>query len=161
MRTPALPERTLSRLARLVFVLVGLAPFVPALTAHSPAFAWLGHALERWFSFQCERDPARMLPAGAVCARCLGLYVGLGLGALVARPRLAPPRLELWLGAAVLVMGADVASEALGLRAPSAALRFATGLALAYPAVLIVLGWLEGAEAKRPRAPRREPAQNP
>ncbi|HTQ06030.1 MAG TPA: DUF2085 domain-containing protein [Polyangiaceae bacterium] len=145
----------LRRLIRCLLVAVAFVPFVPALVLHVPAFAWLGRALDAWFAFQCERDPARMLRLGAVCARCLGLYVGFGLGALVGRPRLAPPRLELLLAAAALAMGADVASEALGWRPPSAPLRFATGFTLAYTAGVIVVAWLEGP------SPRREAAQNP
>jgi uncharacterized membrane protein len=165
MRTRASPDarvhraRFVSLLVRLFFVGVGLAPFVPALALHSPAFAWLARGLDAWFSFQCERDPARMLGFGAVCARCLGLYVGLGLGALVARPRLASPRLELWLAGAALAMGLDVATEALGWRAPWGPLRLATGLALAYPAGVSVVAWLEGASAAR-SAPR-DLAQKP
>jgi uncharacterized membrane protein len=139
----------LALLVRLLCVAVGLSPFVPALALHFPAFGWLGRGLDAWFSFQCERDPARMLGAGAVCARCLGLYVGLGLGALVGRPRLASPRLELWLAGAALAMGADVATEAFGWRAPWAPLRFATGLALAYPAGVSVVAWLYGASLAR------------
>jgi uncharacterized membrane protein len=140
-------------------VAVGLAPFVPALGSHVAALAGLGRALDAWFSFQCERDPARMLGFGAVCARCLGLYVGLGLGALVGRPRLSSPRLELWLAGAVLAMGADVATEALGWRGPSAPVRLATGLALAYPAGVLVVTWLGGG-ASRARSARK-PAQKP
>ncbi len=149
----------MSLLVRVFLVGVGLAPFVPALAQRWPAFAWLGRGLDAWFSFQCERDPARMLGFGAVCARCLGLYVGLGLGALAGRPRLASPRLELWLAGAALAMGLDVATEALGWRPSWAPLRLATGLALAYPAGVSVIAWLEGASGpgSRPRAP----AQNP
>ena len=100
-----------------------------------------------------------LVGVGAVCARCLGLYVGLGLGALIGRPRLATPRLELWLAGAALAMGADVATEALGWRAPWALLRFATGLALAYAAGVIVVAWLSGASAAR--SDSNEPAQKP
>lgn len=144
---------------RLLLVAVGFAPFVPALAAHFTALRGLGRALDAWFAFQCERDSARMLGVGAVCARCLGLYVGLGLGALIGRPRLATPRLELWLAGAALAMGADVATEALGWRAPWALLRFATGLALAYAAGVIVVAWLSGASAARSAS--NEPAQKP
>src|SRR3954465_4946955 len=115
---------------RALLVAIGLTPFVPALADHWAALRGLGAALDAWFTFQCERDPARMLRVGAVCARCLGLYAGLGLGALVARPRAAWPRLELALSAAVAFLLADVVSEALDLRGPSASLRLLTGLVL-------------------------------
>lgn len=136
------PARPLSQLIRLLLIAAALLPFLPGLALHVPALGGLARALDRWFAFQCERDPARMLGVGAVCARCLGLYVGLGLGALIARPRLASPRLELWLAGAALAMGVDVATEALGWRPAWAPLRFATGFALAYPAGVIVVGWL-------------------
>jgi uncharacterized membrane protein len=93
-----------------------------------------GRALDAWFAFQCHRDEVRSLAFGAVCTRCLGIYVGLALGALVLRPRLAPKRHLLWICVAASVLVLDVLSESLGLRPPSAPLRFATGLALAYPA---------------------------
>jgi uncharacterized membrane protein len=119
--------RNVLLLARPLLVAIGVAPFAPALFSHVPALGWLARALDAWFSFQCERDPARLLGVGAVCARCLGLYVGLGLGALVGRPRWATPRLEIWLGVAVLAMLVDVMSERLGWRSPSAPLRLVTG----------------------------------
>jgi len=132
---------------------LGLAPFLPSWLARFAALAGAARVLDAWFAFQCERDPARMLPFGAVCARCLGIYVGLGLGALIARPRRRRPSLEIWLGVAVLAMLADVVSESLGWRPAWAPLRLATGLALAYPAAVLVVATL----AERQRAP----AQNP
>ncbi|HEX5100205.1 MAG TPA: DUF2085 domain-containing protein [Polyangiaceae bacterium] len=128
--------------ARALLVLVGLSPFAPALLAGAGATR-LAEALEAWFRFQCERDPQRMLGAGAVCARCLGLYVGLGLGALLARPRLHARRLELWLGVAALLMLVDVGSEWLGWRAAWAPLRLVTGLLLGYPAGVAVVAGLD------------------
>jgi hypothetical protein len=122
-------------LLRALLVALGVAPFVPALAP----LGGLSHALEAWFAFQCERDPSRMLAVGAVCARCLGLYVGLGLGALVARPRLAYPRLELALGGAVALLLLDVASESFDWRGPSGPLRLFTGLALGYLAGVLVV----------------------
>ena len=126
-------------LLRALLVLVGFAPFVPALAAHWAPLRGLADALAAWFALQCERDPARMLSFGAVCARCLGLYVGLGLGALAARPRAAWPRLELALVAAVALLLADVGSEAWGWRGPSASLRLVTGLLLGYVAGATVI----------------------
>ena len=132
---------------------LGLAPFLPSLLARFAALGGLARALNVWFEFQCERDPARMLSLGAVCARCLGIYVGLGLGALIARPRWRSPWLELWLGVAVLAMLADVASESFGWRPAWAPLRLATGLALAYPVGVLVVVTLSDRQ--------RGPGQNP
>ena len=146
---------------RVALVLVGLAPFLPALLARAGAVP-VAHALDAWFHFQCERDPLRMLAFGSVCARCLGLYVGLGLGALVARPRLGSRRLELWLAFAALAMLADVGSEWLGWRPAWAPLRFGTGLALGYPAGIAVLaGLAAGAAVEGSPARSQKPSEKP
>jgi uncharacterized membrane protein len=116
-----------------------MAPLLPALLDRLGVLSGVRSVLDAWFALQCERDPARMLGVGAVCARCLGIYSGLGLGALIARPRVRSPWLELWLGVAALAMLADVESEAFGLRRAMAPLRLATGLFLAYPAALSVV----------------------
>jgi uncharacterized membrane protein len=139
---------------RAALVVVGLTPFLPPLLErHAPGVA---NALDAWFRFQCERDPARMLRIGAVCARCLGLYAGLGAGALIARPRWRSPRLELWLAVAVLAMLVDVGSEWLDWRPAWAWLRLATGLALGYPAGVAVVA---GLASFRTRAETRAPAE--
>ena len=151
-------KRALVAGARGVLLLVGVSPFLPALFTHVGAGS-AAALLDGWFRFQCERDPVRMLGVGAVCARCLGLYVGLGAGALLLRPRLGGRRLELWLAVAVVAMLLDVASEALGWRPAWAPLRLATGLALGYPAGVAVIAGLEGwSDGGRPDAAL---AQNP
>ncbi|HEX6274123.1 MAG TPA: DUF2085 domain-containing protein [Polyangiaceae bacterium] len=119
---------------RALLVFGGIAPFLPAWTEGIPGLAGFGRALDAWFSFQCHREAARSFGASAVCTRCLGIYVGLALGALLVRPRLAPKAHVLWMLAASVALVADVVSEALGIRASSAPLRFVTGFALAYPA---------------------------
>jgi uncharacterized membrane protein len=118
---------------RALFVFGGVAPFLPALFENVPGLDALGRLLDAWFSFQCHRDEARSLVASAVCARCLGIYVGLALGALVVRPKLPPRRHLVWVLAAAVLLVADVLSEALGFRPPWAPLRFVTGASLAYP----------------------------
>jgi uncharacterized membrane protein len=139
------------RAVRAALVVVGLTPFLPPLLERRVPGVAAG--LDAWFGFQCERDPVRMLGVGAVCARCLGLYVGLGAGALVGRPRLRGRRLELWLAVAVLAMLFDVGTEWLGWRPAWAAVRLGTGLALGYPAgVAAVAGfenWAAGGRARR------------
>ena len=123
----------------MLLVFGGVAPFVPAWTEGIPGLAAVGRALDAWFSFQCHREEVRTFLTSAVCARCLGIYVGLALGALIVRPRLAPKPHLLWMGVAAGVLVADVLSEAFGLRPPFAPLRFATGFALAYPAAASIV----------------------
>lgn len=120
----------------------------------SPLFGDLP-LVDRWFALQCSRDPARFwLPFGitpAVCSRCLGLYVGLALGALLgavaarARPgagseplRRRARRLLGWTVLGALAMLVDVGSEALGLRPAFAELRFASGVLTALPAAALL-----------------------
>jgi uncharacterized membrane protein len=129
--------RTLGRVTRGVLIFIGVSPFIPHLVEGVPVLGSIGAALDAWFSFQCQRDPARtlhflgrLLP---VCARCLGIYLGLGLGAVLLRPRLGVWPLRIWVGVAALVMLLDVWTEALGMRPPSAPLRLFTGLLLSYP----------------------------
>jgi uncharacterized membrane protein len=117
--------------ARIALISLAIWPFVPewllACSIEPPRW------LEAWFSFQCSRQPSRVLFHAAVCARCLGIYVGLGFGALALWPRLTPLAARIWVGAASLAMMLDVASEALHMRPPAPLFRLATGLLLAYP----------------------------
>lgn len=116
---------------------IALLPFLPVFAALLPATAGLERLLRVWFDLHCERDPARTLTFGgvplAVCARCSGIYFGLGLGAAVRRPRLSPPALRGWVLTGAAFMVADVALERAGLHGAWAPLRVLTGLLLAYP----------------------------
>lgn len=116
---------------------VSLSPLLPLVPRHWPGVAPLQQAFELWFEIHCERDPRRMAGlAGAllaVCVRCAGVYFGLGLGALLRRPRLSPPMLRGWVLAAATLMLLDVGAEDYGLHGSWPALRLLTGLALAYP----------------------------
>ncbi len=130
-------RRLLTWTLRLTLVLVGSGPLLVWALRDVPLVGGATALLDGWFQYQCHRDPSRserwfgsFLP---VCDRCLGIYLGMGLGALLDRPRLEVRWLQLWMGAAALAMVLDVASEAVGLRPPWAPLRLVTGLALAFP----------------------------
>jgi len=137
---------------------VALAPFVPLVAQREPSLAGLASELERWFSFQCQRDPARTLWLLArplpVCARCCGIYWGFGLGALIAWPRSSAAQLRAWVLAASVLMLLDVATEALGLRSAWAPLRVLSGALLAYPVGVALFcaacGRLAGDRAQKP-----------
>ena len=130
-------RRLLGPGVRVALLLVGISPFLPMLLGNVPVLHWLSDGVSAWFAFQCHRDPARSLTFWAhtlpVCSRCFGIYVGLGLGALVLRPRLGAWPLRIWVGVAAVVMVGDVWTESLGLRPPSLWLRTLTGILLAYP----------------------------
>ena len=138
-RRVASPARTnpLAVAVRIILVMVALAPFVVPLTKGVPGLEYIGWGLDQWYGFQCHRDPdrslhlfGRVLP---VCMRCLGIYLGLGMGALVMRPRLTVVALRVWVVAAAALMLADVATIWLGLQPGWSASRLVTGLALSYP----------------------------
>jgi uncharacterized membrane protein len=120
-----------------VLVSAALWPLLPALTPRGSALGTPARLLQAWFELHCAREPSRSLFLGAiqlsVCARCSGIYWGLGLGALVRRPDVSQGPLRLWLALAALLMLADVAAERAGLHASWPFARVATGLLLAYP----------------------------
>ncbi|MBN2195134.1 MAG: DUF2085 domain-containing protein [Polyangiaceae bacterium] len=134
---PSKDRPALAWVVRIGLVLVGLGPFVPPATSGIPGLGFVGEAFEAWFAFQCHRDPGRSLHlfgrALPVCVRCLGIYAGLGLGGLVAWPRLGTWALRIWVGSAALVMILDVLSEGTGLHSEWPLLRLVTGILLAYP----------------------------
>jgi uncharacterized membrane protein len=80
-----------------------------------------------------------MLGVGAACARCLGIYVGLGLAGLIARPRLPVGTLLRFTLGGLALLALDVGSETLLDRPSWAPLRVATGLAFAYPVGVLVV----------------------
>lgn len=125
------------RVVRFALLFVGVAPFLPLLFEPIPVLRLLGHAVDSWFQFQCHREDLRSFHvlghALPVCVRCFGIYVGLGLGALVLRPRLSTWPLRIWVGFAAVVMVLDVWTELLGMRPESAWLRLFTGVMLSYP----------------------------
>lgn len=130
---------------------LALLPLLPVLGALLPPLMPLERVADGWFDLHCHRDPARTpqllgVPL-AVCARCSGIYFGLGLGAALRWPVLTPPQIRGWvLGAALLMVG-DVLLEANGVHGPWPSLRLLTGLALAYP-----VGGALGALVSRRRA---------
>ena len=112
-------------------------PLLPLLAQTWPIFQPLERAVTVWFNLHCERDPARTpsllgAPFG-VCARCSGIYFGLGLGALLRWPRLTSSALRRWVLLAAALMLADVALERWGVHGSWMAARIFTGLLLAYP----------------------------
>jgi uncharacterized membrane protein len=125
---------------------LGLLPLLPVLSAMLPALTPLERVASTWFDLHCHRDPARTLqlagvPLG-VCARCSGIYFGLGMGGLLRRPSLTPRQLRLWVLGAALLMMLDVLFEAGGLHGAWSGLRLGSGLLLGYPVGVAVGRWL-------------------
>jgi uncharacterized membrane protein len=116
--------------------LAATAVAVPWLVVHSPV---LGLALQRGFALVCHQHPERsfVLFGGtvAVCARCLGIYLGAALGMLVRVPRDLAWRLLL--GAATINL-VDWIAEVSGVHGNWMLARFALGAALAVAAAMLV-----------------------
>jgi uncharacterized membrane protein len=124
-------------LSAVLVACVALSPLLPLLTHYWPPSAPLERLALVWFELHCERDPARSLIIGgvplAVCARCSGIYFGLGLGALVRFPVLSARATRLWVGLGAALMLLDVSLEDHGLHGGWPAVRVLTGVLLAYP----------------------------
>lgn len=138
---PAPLERCATRFIGLTLIplaLAGGAITVPWLFAHSPAFAL---ALQRGFALVCHQhsDRSFFLFGGsvAVCARCLGIYLGTAIGLLMRVPRKLAMQ---FLIAAVAVNVADRLSEFAGLHGNWMLARFVLGIALGTAAAMIVVG---------------------
>ena len=109
---------------------------VPWLFSHSPALAL---ALQRGFSLVCHQNPDRsfFLFGGtvAVCARCLGIYLGAAIGLVINTSRRLATQL---LVAAAAVNLVDWLAEFTGLHGNWMFARFALGLALGMTGAMLV-----------------------
>lgn len=122
-------------------------PWLTCLLANSPPLTSLSDALRMLYSLQCHQREARSFACAGqllpVCARCLGIYAGLGFAAMVGRPRLRTGAFKTWLLVGALTLALDVATELVKLRPPSAGFRAFTGALLAYGIGLSILQALE------------------
>jgi len=141
------PAPRKAALVRAALALLILLPWLPHLLQGLPPLAPLGSALDAWYGFHCHRESSRTLDRLAVCWRCYGIYFGLGAGALLMRPRLAPFAYRVWVAVAALTLLLDVLTEVLHMRPPFGPLRFFSGTLLGWPVgVALVLAW------QRPKA---------
>lgn len=134
---------------RALLLVVGMTPIAVPLFERCSLGRTLGESLRRLYGLQCHQLGTRSLRfldvPFPVCARCLGIYLGLALAALFARPRLRTDVYKAWLVIGMVLMLLDLATEWVGLRPSSAPLRFGTGVLLAYAIGLSIC------EALRPR----------
>jgi len=122
--------------ARVSFLLVGSLPWwLPVVRRYLPVGPFWDH-VDLLFVLVCHRLPERTLAIAGVamplCSRCAGICTGLGLGALVAWPRLSLPAARLALGITGVVMLLDVAAQDFGLHPLWHWTRLGTGIALGY-----------------------------
>jgi uncharacterized membrane protein len=108
----------------------------PYLLTHS---GLIGVVFERGFALVCHQRPERSWwifgGSVAVCARCLGVYLGAAIGLLLRTSRTIALRL-LMAAAAINVL--DAASELAGLHGNWLGMRFALGLALGASGGLLI-----------------------
>jgi uncharacterized membrane protein len=117
--------------------LAAIAVAVPWLLAHSPE---LGLALQRGFALVCHQQAERSFlffgGSVAVCARCLGIYLGAAAGLFLRVPRTVAWR---WLTAAVAFNLVDWAAEFAGLHGNWIFARFVLGIALGVAGAVLVV----------------------
>ena len=117
---------------------------VPVLMARAPE---IGFALQRAFSLVCHQQPERSLVlfggTVAVCARCLGIYLGAAAGLLLRLPRQLAWRLFL---AAASVNALDWLAELSSLHGNWMFARLALGIALGATAAMLVVASTETIE---------------
>ena len=109
-------------------LLAAAAAAVPYFIAHGFV---VGVALERGFALVCHQRPERsfwILGAPvAVCARCLGIYLGAAIGLLLRTSRRVAMS---WLMIAAAINALDAVTELAGLHGNWMLARFALGVAL-------------------------------
>jgi uncharacterized membrane protein len=114
----------------------GAAGAVPLLSVHVPV---LGFALQRGFALVCHQQPERSFfffgASVAVCARCLGIYLGATIGLLLRVERRVAVYLLI---AAVAVNVTDGLAESAQLHGNWMVARFALGILLGTAAAMTV-----------------------
>jgi uncharacterized membrane protein len=117
-----------------MFAMVAVA--TPWMFAHSPE---VGLALQRGFAVVCHQQPERSFVmfggSAAVCARCLGIYLGAAAGLFVRLPRRLAKR---FLMVAVALNFVDWLAEFAGLHGNWMFVRFALGVVLGATGAMMV-----------------------
>lgn len=136
MRSATENRYHLNSFALIPLTLACAAIATPWLMSHSPVLAF---ALQRAFALVCHQhaDRSFILFGGtvAVCARCLGVYLGAAVGLLSRVPRRVAWQ---WLIAAVGINFADWLAEFAGLHGNWIFERLALGIALGATAAMLV-----------------------
>lgn len=129
-----------------LLIFSGFLPWVlPFARARLP-LGGFGVAIDFAFFSMCHRRAARTLVLDGVamplCSRCAGIFLGVALGAIIARPVL-PMKTWRWAfaGAGALML-TDVVTQDLGLHPVWHATRIASGLLVGYLMVTGMLGAL-------------------
>lgn len=121
-------------------------PFTLACFAVTVSYLWthgfpaIALVVQRGFALVCHQHAERSFfalgGAVAVCARCLGIYLGAALGLLLRMPRRVARRLLMF---AVLLNLVDTATEVSGLHGNWLGVRFMLGLLLGAAGAALVV----------------------
>jgi uncharacterized membrane protein len=135
-QTAEIDARILPRLARALFVFVGVFPWIlPLLRAWLP-LGVVGEGLDAAFLTMCHRMPTRTMTLAGVamplCSRCAGIFAGVAIGAIVAAPKLSSRAWRWTITATGALMLLDVATQDLGVHPVWHVTRLATGAAFGY-----------------------------
>jgi uncharacterized membrane protein len=132
----ALRGRALLTVTRASFVLVASAPWVLPIARRFLPLGVLGWLADLAFVVLCHRLPERTLTLWGepmpVCSRCAGIFAGLGMGALLARPRLTVRAARVAVAGAGALILVDVLTQDLGVRPFWHPARLVTGALLGY-----------------------------
>ena len=132
--------------AALPLALIAAALAVPDFLTHG--FLPIAFALQRGFALVCHQRPERSFfifgAQVAVCARCLGIYLGAAVGLLFRTSRRLALQL-LTIAAALNLL--DAATEFAGLHGNWMGMRFALGLALGAAGGLVISSAMTAAVA--------------
>jgi uncharacterized membrane protein len=135
--------RVALRVLTVTFLVLAALPWLTVLFAKFHATFAVSEILRDLYGFQCHQRTSRSLVwlgvSLPVCARCTGIYFGLGFAVLVRRPQVRLDPLKAWLLLGALFLALDVATESVGLRPASALFRFATGAFLSYGIALLLV----------------------
>ena len=143
LASPSAPPRPgypyLTAIARVVLVVVGVSPWLLPIAKRALSLGVAGVVIDRLFWPVCHRLPERTLTIAGelmpICSRCAGIFAGMALGALIARPRLRMSTWRLVLVGAAAVMVLDVITQDVGLHPVFHPGRVVTGVALGYAMV--------------------------
>jgi uncharacterized membrane protein len=131
--------------------LLGAALAAPYFSTHG--FVILAFVLQRGFALVCHQRPERSFwifgAPVAVCARCLGIYVGAAIGLLMRAPRSIAMRLLI---AAAVINALDAVAEVVGLHGNWMAVRFALGLLLGAAGTLLILSSMPRVSSAKTRS---------
>jgi len=126
--------------------LLGSVLAVPYFLTHD--FGSAGVALQRGFALVCHQRAERSFwifgAPVAVCARCVGIYIGAAIGLLVRTSRSIALRLLI---AATVINGLDAVAELVGLHGNWMGVRFALGLVLGAAGALLISSSIPRPEA--------------